>query len=82
MPAGKVLVVRDMDAYLGSSLSARQIYAVGSAGQVFWQASLAANESGWRSWRGRQVLYAGESLEMFATDVWDLTASGYLLDAP
>jgi hypothetical protein len=81
VPAGKLAVVRDLDAYLGTSLSARQIYALGSAGQVFWQASLAINESGWRSWRGRQVIPEGQSFYLFATDVWDLTASGYLLDA-
>jgi hypothetical protein len=79
VPAGHTAVVRCLDAYLGSALSARQIFAAGSAGQIFWEASLAINEQGWRPWRGRQVLLEGESLTMFATDVWDLSASGYLL---
>lgn len=82
VPAGKLAVIRDMDVYFGASLAARQVYAEGSAGQVFWQDSVGSTLAGWRSWRGRQVLYPGENFIMFGTDTFDLTASGYLLNLP
>ncbi len=82
VPAGFVAVVRDLDVYCGDVLGGDEFFARGSAGQVFWQATIALGETGWRFWRGRQVLYAGEQLQMFSTKVFDLSASGYLLTAP
>ena len=82
VPAGFVAVVRDIDVYFGTSLSVRQVFAYGSASQVFFQGSVDANLAGWRQWEGRQVLQAGEALGILGTDVFDLTASGYLLTLP
>ena len=79
VPAGKTMVVRDMDVYYGTALSAREVFAIGSAGQVFWQDSVGSGENGWRMWRGRQVFLEGEEFQMFGTDTVDMTASGYLL---
>lgn len=82
VPDGFVAVVRDMDAFFGMALGERTVEAFGSALQVFWQDTVGLGESGWRSWRGRQVLYAGETLRMIVIgDVGDITASGYLLSA-
>ena len=82
VPAGFVAVVRDVDAYFGSSLSVKTVFARGSAAQIFWQETVGANLAGWRQWEGRQVIYAGETLSLFADELVDLTASGYLLTLP
>lgn len=82
VPAGFVAVVRDMDAFIGSIIGNVGMVAKGSAAQVFWQETLVAPGNTWVQWRGRQVLFAGESFSMEADDVMDLTASGYLLTAP
>jgi len=82
VPDGYTAVVRDFDAYYGGSLSAEQVFLVGSADQIVWQVSWAINEAGWRGFRGRQVYYTGETIAVYGTDVMDLTASGYLLLSP
>lgn len=81
VPVGKLLIVRDIDVYFGSALGTREVYAFGSAGQVFWHESVGPTLNGSRQWTGRQVFYAGENFSLSATDVFDLAASGYLLDA-
>jgi hypothetical protein len=82
VPAGFTLVVVCIDAYFGSALSDRTCFAIGSAGQVFWSESVGPGLAGWRQWTGREVFYAGEDLQLFASDTWDLSASGYLLELP
>lgn len=79
VPPGFTLIIRDIDVYFGSAISVRTVYARGSATQVFWQATVDINLAGWRQWTGRQVIEAGETFDVFATDVFDVTASGYLL---
>lgn len=79
VPALQTLVVRCIDLYYGGSLGDTYAYALGSAGQVFWQEHWTPAEAGWRQWVGREVLYAGEIFSLNATDVLDMTASGYLL---
>lgn len=79
VPAGKTLVVRDIDIYYGTSLSVREVFAVGSAGQIFWYETVDANLAGWRQWTGREVFYETEVFGVYGSDVLDITASGYLL---
>jgi len=80
VPAGFVAVVRDVDVYYGGP-SAVGVVVLGSASQVFWQASWSLAQSGWRGFRGRQVLYAEELLQIVPDDTMDISASGYLLAA-
>jgi hypothetical protein len=82
VPAGFTAVVRDIDVYCADILGGEEFFARGNAGEVFWQDSIALGETGWRMWRGRQVLFEGESWELFGTKVFDLAASGYLLTNP
>lgn len=80
VPADRTLVVRSIDCYAGTTVLGVTFFAKGSAGQVFWSDSTPAAGSGSRQWQGREVLYAGESFELSADDVADLTATGYLLN--
>lgn len=80
VPAGKTLVIRCIDCYAGDTALGVSFNAKGSAGQVFWGASTAPVSAGSVQWRGREILYAGETFQLEADDVADLTASGYLLD--
>jgi len=79
VPALGTLVVRCIDGYAGPTALGVTFYAKGSAGQVFASASGAALGSSQLTWRGREVLYAGETFSLEADDTADLTASGYLL---
>lgn len=79
VPAGKTLVIRCIDGYAGPTALGVTFYAKGSAGQVFASASGAALGVSQLTWRGREVLYAGETFSLEADDTADLTASGYLL---
>ena len=81
VPAGKVAVVRDVDLYYGGSISGASWFIRGNAGQSFAAGIFPATQSGWQSWRGRQVLYGGEDLVVVVEDTMDVTVSGYLLDA-
>lgn len=82
VPAGRLAVVRDIDVYCGDPLGGEEFFARGSVSEVFWQASLGLGETGWRNWRGRQVIYEGESWDIFGTKIFDVAASGYLLTMP
>lgn len=82
VPDGKVLIVRDIDVFWGVSTAGALVNFLGSANQVFYQASFGINDVGWRQWTGRQVLSAGEVVTAFSSDTMDVSASGYLLDAP
>lgn len=80
VPVGKLAIVRDIDAYNGDVVGDTMYAVVALSPQVvFFQASWGVGERGWRSWRGRQVLYAGDTLSVFADRVIDVVASGYLL---
>lgn len=82
VPDGLVAVVRDLDAFWGIDTEGNKLIMVGSAGQVIYQASWDIGSSGSRQWTGRQVLYAGETLQLDTEDVTDVSVSGYLLTAP
>lgn len=84
VPAGYVLVLRDIDAYANVTLASREIHVLGSAGQtIWWHAwNSTSNAQETAQWRGRQVLIAGETLTFTTSDLIDITASGYLLATP
>ena len=81
VPLGKRLILRDLDYYSGV-INGNFVLALfaGSPDVVFFQASWAINESGWRPWRGRQVFYAGDQFYTYGDHPVDVIASGYLLD--
>lgn len=79
VPAGVTLVVRCIDCYAGTTVLGVNFFARGSASQVFWKDATAPTSDGHRQWTGREILFAGETFELLADDVADLTASGYLL---
>jgi len=82
VPPGKVVIVRDIDLYSGQILGNTALVVQQLSPEVvFFQASWGVDELGWRSWRGRQVLYAGDTLVAWGNRVLDVIASGYLLDA-
>ena|SRR5579859_6022012 len=85
VPAGKVLVIRDIDAFNASApFTNAHFDAVNSVGGSFAHVTVdAPNVDGQLySWRGRQVFNYGEVVG-FVTDAdFDITVSGYLLDTP
>lgn len=82
VPDGHTAVLRDFDAFWGVSTAGALVNLFGSAGQVIYQAAWGINDVGWRNWRGRQVLYEGETLQVFTSDTIDVSLSGYLLTNP
>ncbi len=81
VPAGFVAVIRDLDAYNGGGITVTNITLHGSGGQTIWQddsTTLSRNSA----WRGRQVIFAGETFDVHTTGAWDVTVSGYLLSTP
>jgi hypothetical protein len=85
VPAGQVIVVRDIDVYATGVISApfTYVFAHGSNGQAFfyyqWQPAVQA----WEGWRGRQVFEPGTTfdVESFNGPV-DVSVSGYVLSSP
>ena len=82
-PAGYITVVRCMDLFCGSQPVQPIARVLGHAGQVFFYCGGSTLTSTWFPWRGRQVLEAGEGLSVVIDDGnFDITISGYLLEAP
>lgn len=82
VPAGRVAVLRDIDGTNG--VAGDQYLLLYIAG--FFVLNLDANgaSSGlarYYNWRGRQVLNAGESIQLQASAGGDIALSGYLLTA-
>jgi len=83
VPVGFVAVLRDIDAYSGILTGNTLLgYLAATPDVVFFQASWGINETGWRSWRGRQVFYAGDTFGLSSNQFVDGAMSGYLLSAP
>lgn len=82
VPNGYVAVVRDLDAY-ANSIAAAAIFLHGASGEtLYWfDWGIATQEA--VNWRGRQVYFAGESIEVEiavgVADSVDYALSGYLL---
>lgn len=75
-------MIRDLDAYYGGDLELINVYLIGAAGQTIWEWNPGVSEPSYGSWRGRQVLYGGETLTVTTGDTVDVTVSGYLLTLP
>jgi hypothetical protein len=83
VPAGFVYVIRDLDVFLTAGISDATGYLKGSSGQAIFYFTQTALNSGYHSWRGRQVFEAGESFSFDpGGDAMDFTLSGYKLTAP
>jgi len=86
VPPGKVAVVRDLDSYIGTPTGLNSLFLHGAKGQALFWTSADIGQSQYASWRGMQVFYEGEIIEVAAdvgiADAYDVTVSGYLLTAP
>lgn len=81
VPPGFVAIVRDADLHNNDTFGA-SFFMQGALGQAIWLATRDITDTGYYSWRGRQVLEAGETLTAhIASGTWDVTISGYLLSA-
>jgi hypothetical protein len=86
VPDGFVAVVRDIDIYndggAGGGLAGFIVYT--DSGTPIWQRKQPfVRYQKTYSWRGRQVLTAGDTLECVPFDPnWQARISGYLLTAP
>lgn len=82
VPVAKLVVLRCIDLYSGVLTGNFALAELpGSPDVVFFQASWAAREIGWRPWRGREVFYAGDTIRIFGNQPIDVFASGYIFDA-
>lgn len=81
-PTGFVTVLRDLDTFYAGLLVATARL-IGSEGQTIWANAFAGgSEPEYASWRGRQVLIAGETVSLDSSGATDMTLSGYLLTTP
>lgn len=86
VPEGFVAVLRDIDVYNNSALTAELFVEDNQSGVTIWRVdnSLVIPEStkGSVQWTGRQVFEAGGGFVFVASaGTWDVRASGYLLSA-
>jgi hypothetical protein len=82
-PDGMVMVVRDIDVFVGAELALPSIQATEASDGTFWIAVGTIGEASSFQWQGRQVFPAGSTLVMIAENgTWDVRVSGYLLTAP
>lgn len=82
VPGGALLVVRDVDVWIAAPiLSSVEYRMLGSEGQTIDWAVCDADTTILHQWRGRQVLEAGQTLTLTASDHADVSVSGYLLTA-
>lgn len=84
VPAGYRAILRDIDLYSSAGVSNSEIYIEGALGQTIFHAEVAATTQDSPQWRGRQVLYEGEtiSVNVGGASSWDVTISGYELTLP
>jgi hypothetical protein len=81
-PAGYVVVIRDLDLYVGASSTPGFFQLIGSSLQVidyYQQPDLLAHT---HQWRGRQCIEPGQNFRVLASQPMDVTVSGYLLSTP
>lgn len=85
VPAGSVLVLRDLDAYCNST-GYSELYLEGPEGQTVFWFEWNPTDRKTAEWRGRQVAYEGQTvtvnISVGIADSIDYTLSGYLLSAP
>ena len=82
-PAGKVMVVRDIDCYaLAPATSNAHLRFVGNLGETLWLFQVDFGQQASGQWRGRQVFTAAQSFGIQTDSAFDVKVSGYLLNAP
>lgn len=81
VPAGYTAVVRDIDCYTSAGVSNADLFFEGAIGNTFFRAEVVALTQDSPQWRGRQILFAGETLTVNNTSSvsWDFAISGYEL---
>jgi|SRR5215469_8484987 len=79
VPAGNVVVLRDLELFL-SSAGLFNLQLVGSgASAIVWYIS-GASANSWHQWQGRTVAHAGDTIQAFCDGSGSLLlVSGYLL---
>lgn len=83
VPAGNIVILRDLDVTYFSGLTSAGCNLTGSQGQTIAHLGWASLEStSTKSWRGRQVIGPAEHFEVITDSALDVTLSGYLLTAP
>lgn len=83
VPLGFVAVIRDVDTYASSELAFAQVFLEGALGQALWWWQSGLGQDSYGSWRGRQVVMAGETFGLrINVSHADATCSGYLLTLP
>lgn len=81
VPAGSVLVVRDIDVWCPVGIGASVQAGIGGSA-VFWGYTFGVvTVQAHQAWRGRLALVAGEQLVISTDAALDFVASGYLLTA-
>lgn len=82
-PAGKVMVLRDVDVLNGATGGVPLLYLRDAlTTHAFAHFTGASGTELSLPWRGRQVFTVGEGFDFVAShDVWNVLCSGYLLDA-
>lgn len=82
VPAGYIAIIRDLDAY-GNITGFADLYLHGASGETLYWFHWSALQQEAVLWRGRQVIYAGESFDVTVStggiDAVDVAVSGYLL---
>jgi len=82
VPAGFVLVLRDLDVYY-NGLAGASVALQGNLSQTIWNNNFSASPNGqYASWRGRQVFDALTTWAIVTDAAMDVTLSGYLLSTP
>lgn len=83
VPAGYIVVLRDLDVYYGGGLGAATVFLQNGLGAAIWSNAFGALASGqYASWRGRQVINNPYSVSIVTDSPMDVMLSGYLLTAP
>jgi hypothetical protein len=83
VPAGFVAVIRDIDAYASTDLTAGRLYVKGPGDNVLFFNHWGLGDEDIAEWRGRQICFEGESFVADSPDIpIDVAISGYLLTAP
>ena len=79
VPAGKVFIMRDIDARLQTTGASDLFFGEGTTSQFFVRMKGAVVQDV-GTWRGRQVFNAGETVAAFVdAGLWNWAISGYLL---
>jgi len=72
-----------MDFYCAASTPTPILFIRGSDGQALFYATGSNVSGSYNSWRGRQIIPAGDSFQIsVSSGTWDITISGYHLTLP